>query len=478
MKTDEIISKLEQLNISSRELDISEPQRVEMLNQVADYTNTFINGLSKINGFKEKEIGNLAIQNKKSSLPELLNLYQKEVAETGINAASPKHLGYIPGGGVFTAALADFIAAVTNPFASVYYASPGAATIENEVVNWLKSVFLFPENSVGCLSSGGSISTLIALTAARDKYKIKNEVIPNSVVYLSQQVHHSTQKALRIIGLEDVQIRHIPLDKNHRIIPEELNKLIEKDKTEDRNPFLIIATAGTTDTGTIDPLNDIADIAEQHKMWFHVDGAYGGFFILTSKKDLFQGIERADSLIIDPHKGLFLPYGVGAVLVKDANAVLHSNYYTANYMQDGYNEELLNSPTNLSPELTKHFRGLRVWLPLQIHGEEPFTACLEEKLLLVMYFRNKLKEFGFCLGPEPDLSVSYFWYPFETDTDEKNKQLMNEIHKDGSVFLSSSIIDKQFVIRIAILAFRTKKETIDEAVEMISRCLKIVKQAK
>ncbi len=471
-----ILRKLELLNISSSELDIPESARMEMINQVADYANTFINGLSKVKGFNEKEIRNLAIQNKKSSLPELLNLYQTEVAETGINAASPKHLGYIPGGGVFTAALADFIAAVTNPFASVYYASPGAAIIENEVVNWLKSVFLFPESSVGCLSSGGSISTLIAFTAARDKYKIKNEIIPKSVVYLSEQVHHSTQKALRIIGLEDVIIRYIPLDSNHRIIPKKLQELIKKDKADGLNPYLIVATAGTTDTGAIDPLNDIADIAEQHKLWYHIDGAYGGFFILTPKRDLFNGIERADSLIIDPHKGLFLPYGVGAVLVKDANSVLHSNYYTANYMQDGYNEELLNSPANLSPELTKHFRGLRVWLPLQIHGIEPFASCLEEKLLLVIYFRNRLSELGFCLGPEPDLSVSYFWYPFETDTDEKNRQLMDEIHKDGSVFLSSSIINKRFVIRIAILAFRTKRETIDEAIEMVSRCLQIVKK--
>ena len=186
MTTDEIIHKLEQLNISSSELDIPESQRKEMLNQVADYSNTFINGLSKIKGYQEKEIGNLAIQNNKTSLPELLDIYQKEVAETGINAASPKHLGYIPGGGVYTAALADYIAAVTNPFASVYYASPGAATIENEVVNWLKSVFSFPETSVGCLSSGGSISNLIAFTAARDKHKIKNERIINSVVYLSE----------------------------------------------------------------------------------------------------------------------------------------------------------------------------------------------------------------------------------------------------------------------------------------------------
>jgi aromatic-L-amino-acid decarboxylase len=474
MNSSKLTDKLEQLNISSSELDIPESQRMEMLNQVTNFINTFINGLNTIKGFNEKEIGNLAIQNKKRSLPELLNLYQKEVAETGINAASPKHLGYIPGGGVFTAALADFIAAVTNPFASVYYASPGAATIENEVVNWLKSVFSFPKNSVGSLSSGGSISTLIAFTAARDKYKIKNEIIPKSVVYLSEQVHHSAQKALRIIGLEDVIIRYVSLDNNYRIRPQNLSVLIEKDKADGLNPFLIIATAGTTDTGTIDPLNEIADIAQQHKLWYHIDGAYGGFFILTSKRNLFKGIERADSLTIDPHKGLFLPYGVGAVLVKDANAVLHSNYYTANYMQDGYNEELLNSPANLSPELTKHFRGLRVWLPIQLHGTKPFISCLEEKLLLVIYFRNKLSELGFCLGPEPDLSVSYFWYPFATDVDEKNRQLMNEIHKDGSVFLSSSIINKQFVIRIAILAFRTKKETVDEAVEMISHCLKSV----
>lgn len=476
MNLQELSDKLEQLSISSNELDIPEWQRMEMVNQAISFINTFINELPTSKGFNEKEIGNLAIQNKKLPLSELLNLYRKEVAETGINAASPKHLGYIPGGGVFTAALADFIAAVTNPFASVYYASPGAATIENEVVNWLKSVFSFPKNSVGSLSSGGSISTLIAFTAARDKYKIKNEFVPKSVVYLSEQVHHSAQKALRIIGLEDVIIRYISLDDNHRIKPQNLDELVEKDKADGLNPFLVIATAGTTDTGTIDPLNEIANIAQQHKLWYHIDGAYGGFFILTSKRNLFKGIERADSLTIDPHKGLFLPYGVGAILVKDANAVLHSNYYTANYMQDGYNEELLNSPANLSPELTKHFRGLRVWLPLQIHGTEPFISCLEEKLLLVIYFRNKLSELGFCLGPKPDLSVSYFWYPFETDVDEKNRQLMNEIHKDGSVFLSSSIINKQFVIRIAILAFRTKKETIDEAVEMISRCLKSVLQ--
>lgn len=476
MNTEDIILKLSELNESSQELDIQEPRRLEMIKSVTDYANQFIAGLNTTKAFKEKEVTSLEITNQKRSLPDLLDLYQKEVAETGINAASGKHLGYIPGGGVFTAALADFIAAVTNPYASVYYASPGAATIENEVVNWLKSVFSFPENSVGCLSSGGSISTLIAFTAARDKHKVKNEFIPKNVVYLSEQVHHSSQKALRIIGLEDVIIRYVPLDTHHKIKTDSLEELIEKDISAGLQPFLLVATAGTTDTGAIDPLNEIATIAKKHKMWFHVDAAYGGFFIMTSKKEHFKGIEKADSIIIDPHKGLFLPYGVGAVLVKDSAAVLHSNYYTANYMQDGESEELLKSSANLSPELTKHFRGLRVWLPLQFHGIEPFIACLEEKLLLVRYFRIKLAELGFCLGPEPDLSVSYFWYPFESDTDIKNRQLMDEIHTDGSVFLSSSIINNHFVIRIAILAFRTKKEIIDEAIKMIKYCLEKVNQ--
>jgi len=475
MKTEDIIFRLNELDKSSRELDTPEPERLEMIKNVSDYANKFISGLNTTKSFNDKDATSLEITNQKRSLTELLELYQKEVAETGINAASGKHLGYIPGGGIFTAALADFIAAVTNPFASVHYASPGAATLENEVINWLKNVFSFPDSSVGCLSSGGSISTLIAFTAARDRHKVKNEFIAKNVVYLSEQVHHSTQKALRIIGLEDVIIRYVSLDIHHRIKAAALEEIIEKDISAGLQPFLVVATAGTTDTGAVDPLNDIAAIAKRHKMWFHVDAAYGGFFIMTSKKELFRGIEKADSIIVDPHKGLFIPYGVGAVLVKDSKAVLHSNYYTANYMQDGASEEMLKSPANVSPELTKHFRGLRVWLPLQIHGIEPFVACLEEKLLLVSYFRNKLAELGFCLGPEPDLSVSYFWYPFESDTDKKNSQLMDEIHADGAVFLSSSIIDKRFVIRIAILAFRTKKETIDEALAMIQRCLEKVK---
>ncbi|GAB1430000.1 aminotransferase class I/II-fold pyridoxal phosphate-dependent enzyme [Ignavibacteria bacterium] len=468
----ELLDELDRLDRISRQLEISDSERLETIKATADFADKFIGGLNSAKAFNKKKAENLNLNGDKSSLRDTLELYRKEVAENGINAASGKHLGYIPGGGIFISAIADFIAAVTNPFAGEYFASPGAATIENEVANWLKTIFSFPEESVGILASGGSISTLIAFTAARDKHRVKNEKIRKSVVYLSEQTHHSTHKALRIIGLEDVIIRTVPLDKQRRMNVAALALQTESDIANGLTPFLIVATAGATDTGAVDPLDAIADIAEKHKIWLHIDAAYGGFFILTSKRELFNGIERADSVVTDPHKGMFIPYGVRGVLIKDKSAVLYSHHYNANYMQDAANEELVRSSSNLSPELTKHFRGMRVWLPLKIHGLEPFVACLEEKLLLVRYFRNKLRRLGFQLGPEPDLSISYFRYPFKSQPDERNKRLMEAIHEDGDVFLSSSVINGEYVIRIAILSFRTKKETIDAAAAMISRCLK------
>ena len=194
---------------------------------------------------------------------------------------------------------------------------------------------------------------------------------------------------------------------------------------------------------------------------------------LIGKKHAFKGIELSDSLVVDPHKGLFLPYGIGAVLIKDKEAVFHSHHQTANYMQDALQEASPINPADVSPELTKHFRGMRMWLPLQLHGIEPFKACLEEKIYLTQYMRSKLGQLGFSLGPEPELSVSYFWFESKsTDRDHFNSKLLEFIHEDGSSFLSSTRIKEQFVIRIAILSFRTKLKEADQALKMIENCLR------
>jgi len=470
------ITELEQI---SMELEPSEQVRNEYLRQVHEYLSMFINDIEDANAYSEKKINKkaLSLSGDKKPLADLIRAFREEVSDKGINAASGGHLGYVPGGGIYASALADYIAAVTNEYAGLYYASPGAVIIENEVLNWLKSIFEFPLSAAGSLTSGGSIANLIALTAARDHHKIKSERIPKSVVYLSRQTHHCITKALRIIGLEDVIIRYAELDDRWRIDPVRLNELIKKDKSAGLNPFLIIATAGTTDTGAVDPLYEIGKIAAENKLWYHIDAAYGGFFILTGiRKDLFRGIDMADSLVIDPHKGLFIPYGTGAVLVKNKEAVTHSHHYTASYMQDSVNTVSgLYEPADVSPELTRHFRGLRVWLPLQLHGMKPFIACLEEKLLLTRYFRYRLEEIGFMTGPEPDLSISYFWYPSKSvDEDTYNRKLLELIHKDGNIFFSSTTINGKFVIRMAILCFRTKLRTIERAVEMIEEAGKRV----
>jgi len=476
-----LVKKIKELEKISGKLEPSESKRNKYFQQIQDYANGFINNIETLKAYSDKKVKRdlLSINGNKKPIKEIIKLYGKEIVDKGINAASGFHIGYIPGGGIYTSAIADFLAAVTNEYAGLYFASPGSVIIENEILNWLKSIFGFPKDSAGSLTSGGSIANLIALTAARDHHKIKSGKITESVIYLSPQTHHCIHKALKIIGLGDVIIRYILIDQYSRMDVSDLNSQIKKDKDDGLHPFLVIATAGTTDTGAVDPLMEIGNIAHKNKLWYHVDAAYGGFFILTrQKKASFRGIEMADSLVIDPHKGLFIPYGTGAVLVKNKEAVFQSHQYTANYMQDSTrNNTDIYNPADVSPELTRHFRALRIWLPLQIHGIEPFVACLEEKLLLTLYFRNRLLEIGFETGPEPDLSVSYFWYPFKNgDQNELNRKLLELVYKDGNVFFSSTIIDKKFVIRMAILSFRTKLKTIDQAVRILNNArLKVEK---
>ena len=471
-----LIDKLNELEKKSAALEPTEEERQRYLSSLSSYTHQFIDQIDDSNAFSNSKADaeKLKIDGNLRNFDDLLGLYTDEVVNHGLVPASGGHIGYIPGGGIYLSAIGDFLADITNEYAGMYFGSPGAVTIENELVNWMKKIFRFPASAVGNLTSGGSVANLIALTAARDKHRIKNEKIEKSVVYLSPQVHHCIHKALRIIGLEDVIIRELDLDVFWRIRTTELQKMIEADKKAGLNPFLVIASAGTTDTGAVDDLDEIGDIAAANNLWYHIDGAYGGFFILTERaQHKFKGIEKADSLVVDPHKGLFLPYGLGAVLVKDKAALFHSHHYTANYMQDANDPNLPLNPADVSPELTKHFRGLRLWVPLQVLGIQPFIACLEEKLYLTDYFRQQLEDINFKLGPAPDLSVSYFWYePKIGDVNSFNQKLMEFIHDDGQIFLSSTKLEGKTVIRMAILSFRTKKHTIDACVEMIMRCLK------
>ena len=471
----DLIHDIKQLQLISEELEPTEANRDHYFDLVRNFANKFIKSLGSKKAFNQSTVNKklFSVEDKTKTLPEIIRIFENEITGKGINAASGGHLGYIPGGGIFSSSLADLMVDVSNEYSGMYFASPGGVTLENQLIQWMSSIFGYPETTIGNLTSGGSIANLIALTAARDRHKIKGDKIAKSVIYLSEQTHHCIHKALRIIGLEDAILRHIQVDDHSRMKPEDLNQHILVDKKNGLLPFMIAASAGTTDTGAVDPLDVIADIAQTNQLWLHVDAAYGGFFILTDlKKDLFKGIERSDSLVVDPHKGLFLPYGIGAVLVKNKKAVYHSHHATAHYMQDALKDDGPINPADVSPELTRHFRGMRMWLPLQLHGVKPFVACLEEKVLLTSYIREHLMESGFQLGPDPDLSVTYFWYePKNTNANEFNKKLLSFMHEDGRYFFSSTQIKDRFVIRVAILSFRTKIREVDLALKMINSCL-------
>ncbi|MCH2046626.1 MAG: aminotransferase class V-fold PLP-dependent enzyme, partial [Saprospiraceae bacterium] len=281
---------------------------------------------------------------------------------------------------------------------------------------------------------------------------------------------HSILKAIRISGLSEAIVRFIPLDNQLRLSINELEKVIIEDKKKGLIPFFINASLGTTNTGAIDPIESIAQIAQTYKLWFHVDAAYGGFFKLVDQlAPKFHGIHQADSITLDPHKTLFLPFGTGSIIFKNRKNLLKVYQYLADYMQDTIdaNEEI--SPADISPEQTKHFRGMRMWLPLKLFGLKPFRASLEEKLYLTRYFYHEIQKIkGIEVGPEPELSIALFRYiPGDQDANQFNKKLIQAIQKDGRIFLSSTNINNIFWIRAAIVSFRTHLKQIDLLLRVI-----------
>ena len=264
--------------------------------------------------------------------------------------------------------------------------------------------------------------------------------------------------------------RNIPLDEHFRIKSVELAKQIQKDRAEGLIPWMIVASAGTTDVGAIDPLHEIAIIAQKEKLWLHVDAAYGGFFLLTDEgKAQLKGIELADSVVLDPHKGLFLPYGSGALVVKDVEKLAVAHRYDANYMQDTKMDGGMYSPAELSPELSKHFRGLRMWMPLKIHGVKAFRSALEEKRLLALYAWEKLNELeDIEVGPKPELTVFTFrWNPGGVkNLDELNQQIQNYVLADGRVFLSTTRINNEFRFRFVVLSIRTHLKEVEQFLQV------------
>jgi glutamate/tyrosine decarboxylase-like PLP-dependent enzyme len=472
-----ILERLQQLERASRPLDPGATRRKRLRNSVVASSERFLRRIETLQAYREtddKGIGLLRSPISERGIPiaAAIELLEQDVARPGANPASGGHLAYIPGGGIYHAALGDYLAAITNKYAGVFFAGPGAVRMENMLIRWVADLVGYPPSAGGNIASGGSVATLAAIAAARDAHGLRGADFSTAVVYLTAQAHHCIEKALHIAGMGETQVRFVPMDNRYRMRPDALARAIAADRREGLRPWLVIAAAGTTDTGAVDPLDSLADIAARERCWYHVDAAYGGFFLLTEQgREALRGIERSDSVVLDPHKGLFLPYGSGIVVVREAGRLVAAHDYSGHYMQDAVRDPAEISPADVSPELSKHFRGLRMWLPLVLLGMKPFRAALEEKLLLARYFYHAVQAEGFEVGPPPDLSiVTYRWAPAGVDPDianRMNRAIVDGARRDGRVFLSSTMVEGRFTLRLAVLAFRTHRRTIDLALRIL-----------
>lgn len=394
----------------------------------------------------------------------LLPFLMEKVIPLSINAAHPTYMGYIPGGGLFPSALADLLSTATNRYVGAWFAAPAAARLETNVLEWFAQWMGYPASARGITTTGGSLACFSAIATAR-KHLLDDD-ISRGVMYASNQTHHSLMKSAMLAGISERNIRLLEVDQNFRAIPERFDDAIKADLQKGLKPFLLIGNAGTTNTGTIDPLVELAEIGRKHSLWYHIDGAYGGFFNLCEAgKRKLAGIALSDSIVLDPHKGLFVPYGCGSLLVKEGELLRRAHMLTADYMQDQFTPEGEINFTDHSPELSRSFRGLKVWLPLKLFGVQAFRENLAEKLRLAQWLYHRfLEEPGFECLAVPDLSVIAFRYrPQRGNVDEFNRRMLKHINDSGKLFLSSTLLNGEFVIRACVLSFRTHQAEVEEA---------------
>ena len=389
-------------------------------------------------------------------------------AAKAVDPTVPGYFAYIPAGGLVASALAEWLASTVNRYTGLAGVAPALVAMEDGVMRWLCDLFALPATATGVVTTGGSLATLTALVAAR--HDRLGDDFSQGTLYVTEQTHHCVAKAARIAGFPATGVRVVPTTPDLRLDLGAAAHLIAADRAAGRRPFLVIGSAGTTNTGAIDPLGALAELAQRERLWFHVDAAYGGFFQLTDRgRATFAGFAAADSIVLDPHKGMFLPYGTGVLLVREAATLRAAFAGEGHYLQDLDRDQPLPDYADLGLELTREFRGLRLWLPLHLYGVAAFRAALDEKLdLAAAAHRALAADPRLELPWAPELSVVTFR---QRGSDGDNQELLERINATKRVFLSSTRIAGRYFIRLCVLNHRTHVEHVAAAVNIIQNAV-------
>ena len=389
-------------------------------------------------------------------------------------AQNGRFFGYVQGPGEPIAALGDLLASVLNQNMTAWRSSPAGVTIERTVVRWLAEA-VGCNGLLGTLTGGGSAANLMGLTMAREAKTPANERglygANNGVIYASEQVHMAVPKAVAMLGIGRENLRYVPCDDSYRMRVSELERAIVEDVGRGRIPIAVVASAGTVNTGAIDPLREIVTTAHAHGVWMHVDGAYGALAAIAAPEK-FDGLALADSLSLDPHKWLYQPLDCGCLLYRDATNARQTFTYTGTYAK-----QLSADPIEgfaffeESVELSRRFRALKLWLSLRYHGLEGFRAAIRQDLDHAQRLAAAIET---CpqferVGPPVELSAVCFRHRVSPDATEEtrnrfNLALLKRIVARGRVYLSNAELQNKFCLRACIVNPLTKDSDIDGVV--------------
>ena len=382
----------------------------------------------------------------------------REVLSNTMHVNHPRFFAYVPGPSNFIGAMADALVSGYNVFAGTWISGSGPAAIELATISWLREFCGFPESAGGLFVSGGTMANLTALAVARHvKLRDRTE---DAVIYCSNQAHSSLEKAIRLLGFPEQSIRKLPADDVFRLSTASVSQAIRADRAEGKRPFCIIATAGTTNTGAIDPLWALAALAKEHQLWFHVDGAYGAAAALSQRsRVLLRGMELADSLSLDPHKWLFQPFEAGCVLVRDHNHLRTTFQVLPEYLKDTHQQSTEINFTDLGIQLTRSFRALKLWLSINYFGLNAFSAAIERGFELAEFTEQCLRKLpGWTIVTPAQMGIVCFRHTALGS--DGHLRLVQRLLADGFALVTSTVLSGQTVLRMCTINPRTTEEDI------------------
>ena len=480
-------------------LEISEAEMRELSSRITQLVTDYFSQVSNLKVFPET-YGGKTTKKLGPSLPiegepfdQLLNDC-RVILDGSRHNGHPRFFGYVASPATAPGAFADLIASALNSNVTSWRSGPAATEIERTVVGWLGALIGYAQDATGILTSGGSMANLTALMVAH-RAKANRDVAASGLwnagapmtIYASDQIHMSIPKAADILGLGRQQLRLVECDDSFRMNVPSLRARISKDLESGMKPFCVVGSAGTVNTGAVDPLAEIAALAKEFGLWFHVDGAYGALAAMDeTKRPLFRGLELADSVSLDPHKWLYVPIDSGCLLFRDeAEARAAFSFDEADYIKvHEQNADESFAFWNYGPELSRRFRALKIWLTLRYYGTRRIAGAISEDNALALYLGQELEQSDdFEILAPPELSICCFRYvppSFQSklkaksldeadnrELDQLNNRIMLAVQRGGRAYLSSATLRGKFALRACITNFRTTRADMDYTLEII-----------